>query len=168
MATTVLGQTNTSSFTPWYSVMRSEHKVTKVFWGCINKIVVCCISPKLSELVTIVVVWWLARSDPGNGAPLCLLVWAAVTGRDSFQTAQGCRTAEGCTGKTEGACTRKRPQNCVTLLHQPLSPSIPWMESGSGNEACVGPVLSLRKGKDSAWNYLGPGGTCTVSPHSLQ
>lgn len=94
--------------------------MAKVFWRCVNKLfVVCCISPKLSEPVTIVVVWWLAQRDPREW---CLLVWAAVTGRDSFQAAQGCRTAEGCTGKAGGAYTREHPQNCGTLLHQPLSP----------------------------------------------
>lgn len=43
--------------------------MTKVFWGCINKIVVCCISPKLSEPVMIVVVWWSAQRDPGEWCP---------------------------------------------------------------------------------------------------
>lgn len=128
-------------------------------------------SPQSS--LSLCLLWWFGgwpKVIQGNGAPLCLLVWAAVTGRDSLQAAQGCRTAEGCTGKAGGECTRERPR---TVPHSSISlrplPS-PWRESGHANvvmgqcRACSVP----EEGQGLCGTNWDLRATCTMSPHSTQ
>lgn len=136
--------------------------MTKVLWGHINKIV--CGLLHLPKALCNCCGWFGGRPKviQGNGAPA---VWAAVTGRDSSQAAQGCRIAEACTGKAGGACTREHPQNCGTLLHQPPSPSTPlhgkWQWQCGLCRAC-----SVTEEGQGLFMLLAPAATCTMWPLS--